>query len=196
MENCGAASVQIANRVRDPAFIGTSQLQMINLLSYSQQVVNGALSDVVQSATLTLQPRTLIYGLSAFVPAAMKVLSVQDAGGRDLDPLLELPELQSIDMRWPVAVADAPRGFLQVGADTLIIYPGVNVSQPVTVKYGQYLPTLAVPADNTLVPSEDDTCVNALTEALLLLKGRDLNAVKQALDRYTQRLKELRMEKR
>lgn len=175
--------------------MGTSQLNVISLMSYSQQITNGILSDIVQSASLVLQPRTLIYSLSGFLPNAIKVLTVQHQN-RDLDPLLELAELQSLDMKWVTAVADQPRGFLQVGADLLVVYPGVNRTVTVTVKYGQYLAALATTADSTVVPNEDDTCVNALTEALLLLKGRDLNAVQQAFSRFTQRIVELRAEER
>lgn len=195
-ENCGQASTTIANRVRDPFFHGTSQLNVIALLSYAQQVVNGIISDVVQSATLTLQPRTLIYGLSGFVPNAIKVLAITDASGRDLEPLPSIQNLQWLDMKWPVAVADAPRGYCQVGADLLVLYPGVNIQQPLTVKYSQYLVPLATTADATVLPAEDDSAVNDLTEVLLLLKGRDLNALGTAVERFSKRIADLKAEKR
>lgn len=195
-ENCGQASTTIANRVRDPFFMGTTQLHVINLMSYAQQVVNGILADAIQSAPLYLQPRTLIYGLSSFVPGAIKVLAITDASGRDLEPLPSIQHLQWLDMKWPVAVADFPRGFCQVGADLLVIYPGVNVKQTLTVKYSEYLAPLATTADSTVLPNEDDTAINSLTEALLLLKGRDLNALGQAVERFSKRISELQAEKR
>ena len=195
-ENVGQASATIANRVRDPNFNGTTQLQVISLISYAQQVVNGILSDLVQSSTLTLQPRTLIYSLSGFVPNAIKVLAITDASGRDLEPLPVIQTLQWLDLKWPVAVADFPRGYCQVGADLLVVYPGVNVAQPLTVKYGQFIPPVATIADSTSLPAEDDAAINALTEALLLLKGRDLNALSQAAQRFAKRIEELKAEKR
>lgn len=195
-ENCGQASTTIATRVRDPFFQAATQLQVINLLSYSQQVVNGVLSDVVQSAPLTLPPRTLIFGLSTFVPAAIKVLAITDASGRDLEPFPEIESLQWLDMHWPSAVADFPRGYCQVGADTLIVYPAIKASQTLTVKFSQYLAPLATVADATVVPAEDDSAVNSLTEALLLLKNRDLNALGKTVERFMKRIEELKQEKR
>lgn len=196
MENVGQASATIANRVRDPFFQGTAQPDVISLISYAQQVVNGILSDAVQSSTLTLQPRTLIYSLSGFVPNAIKVLAITDASGRDLEPMPEIQNLQWLDMRWPVAVADSPRGYCQVGADLLIIYPAVKVQQALTVKFSQYIPPVATTADSTSLPAEDDAAVHALTEALLLLKGRDLNAVAKTVERFASRIAELRKEAR
>lgn len=195
MENCGVASATIADRVRDPLFTATTQLNIIGLMSYAQQVTNAVLSDIVQAGILTLQPRTLIYQLSAYLPAAIKVLAVQDASGRDLDPV-SLVELQHINMRWPTALSDSPIAFTQVGADLLIIYPGLSLQQNITVKYSEYLPAVALTTDSTVVPNEDDTCVNALTETLLLLKNRDLNAVAAALKRFTSRVEELREARR
>ncbi len=195
-ENCGQASGLIAARVRDPFFQATTQLQIISLISYAQQVVNGALSDVVQNAPLLLQPRTLIYQLSTFLPSAIKVLAVTDASGRDLDPIMEIAGLQQLEMKWPVAVADAPRGFVQVGADLLVIYPAVRSQQTLTVKYSRLTPQVANPPDSTVVPNEDDSAVNALTEALLLLKNRDLNAVAATMERFNGRIKELDEERR
>jgi hypothetical protein len=194
-ENAGQASIMIADRVRDPQFIGTTQQQVISLLSYSQQIVNGALSDIVATTSLPIQPRTLIYQLSGFIPAAIKVLAVTDASGRDLDPLFDLATLQAIDMRWPTSLGSAPRFWVQVGADIIIIYPGTEVPQAVTVTYGQFIPALATAADSTTVAIEDDPPINALTEVLLLLKGRDLNAVKGAMDRFTVSIQELQTEK-
>lgn len=196
MENLGQASSQVANRARDPEFQGTTQAQVIQLLSYSQQVVNGILGDLVLSSSLTLQPRTLIYSLSGFVPGSIDVLAVTDASGRDLDPLSIITELQWIDMRWPTAVADYPRSYCQVGGDLLIIYPAVKTTQALTVKFSQFIPPVVNIADSTSLPNEDDSAVNALAEVLLLLKGRDLAPVKAAIERFAGRIKELGSEKR
>jgi len=195
-ENAGAASVEIANRVRDPQFMGTSQSQVINLLSYSQQVTNGILHDSVLSGSLTIQPRTLIYQLSTYFPSAIKVLAVTDESGRDLNPLFNAEALQWLNMTWPTSLANSPRNFVQVGADVLILYPGTSRVQTLTVKYSQLTPALATAADYTVLPNEDNTPINALTEALLLLKGRDLNAVKQTMTRFLSRITELKAEHR
>ena len=165
-------------------------------MSYAQQVVNGITGDNVSSASLYLQPRTLIYGLSTFILDAIKVLAVQDASGRDLEPMPAIENLQWLDMRWPVAVADRPRGYCQVGADLIIIYPGVKTPQTLTVKYGNVIAPVTVVADSTSLPAEDDAAINSLTEALLLLKGRDLNAVQATVARFSKRIEDLKADKR
>jgi hypothetical protein len=195
-ENAGTASTTIANRVRDPNFQATSQANIISLMSYAQQVTNGALSDVVATATLNLAVRTPIYQLSTNIAAAIKVLAVTDASGRDLDCLPDIFQLQQLDFHWLTYTSDRPRDFVQVGKDLLIIWPGVLASQPMTVKYSKYIPALTGSGDATVVPNEDDTCINALTEALLVLKNRDLNATAQAFERFTKRLENLRMSRR
>jgi len=195
MENLGQAAAIIANRVRDPNFNGTTEQQTIALISYSQQVVNGILGDLVTSQALTIQPRTLIYSMSGFVPGSIDVLAVQDASGRDLDPL-GLQDLQWLDMRWPVAVADSPRGYTQVGGDLLIIYPAVKTPQILTVKFSQFIAPVTGPADSTSLPPEDDSAINDLAETLILLKNRDLLAVKAAMERFAGRIKQLQTEKR
>jgi hypothetical protein len=110
MTNLGVMSAQAASRARDPNFAATTQPQVINLLSYSQQVVNGSLDEETGTASLVLQPRTVIYSLSGFLPAAVRVQGVRDASGRDLDPV-SYENLQQIDLNWPFAIADAPRSF-------------------------------------------------------------------------------------
>lgn len=191
MNDAGTLSAQVAERARDPFFQGTTQRQVIGLLSYSQQVVNGSLSDVTGQASLVLQPRTLIYQVSNYLSDAVKILAVRNDSGRDLEPMTEFAQLTQTNLRWMVATADYPRGWCYAGRDVIVIYPGVNSPQTLTVVYGQVTPALAVPADTTVVPAEDDDAVMDLTEILLLLKGRDLNAVAPAMARLTERMKAL-----
>lgn len=198
MMNVGQLSTQTAYRVRDPQFAGTTQANVILLLSFSQQVVNGILDDVVVSSQITLAPRTMIYSISGSLPAAVKVLAVRDASGRDLDPLYDgVVDLANIDLRWPVAVSDdGPYSFAPVGRDLLCFHPGVTTTTPLTAFYSQLTPTLNTAADSTVVPAEDDHAVLDLTEILILLKNRDMVPVMDAIKRFEARLKELQEEER
>lgn len=196
--NVGQMSTQVATRVRDPQFLGTSQANTILLLSFAQQVVNGILGDVVSSQGLTLAPRTVIYSISGSLPSCVKVLSVRDASNRDIAPLYEgVVDLANIDLRWPVAVSDdGPYSYGAIGRDVLAFHPGVPTATPVTVYYSELTPTLATGQDTTVVPDEDDHAVLDLTELLLLLKNRDLQPVEDALKRFAGRMKELQTEER
>lgn len=199
MINAGTMSAQLAIRARDPNFNGTTQAQVISLLSYSQQVVNGSLSnghdsslgDITGSAPLVLQPRTPIYSVSGFVPGGVKILAIRDNSGRDLEPMTEFVQLIQTDLKWVTRTADAPRGWCYAGRDVLIVYPAVLSPQTVTVVYSLLTPTLATTADTTVVPNETDDVVFDLAEALLLLKGRDLNGVATVVARFSKRMGEL-----
>lgn len=196
MTNLGVMSVQAATRVRDPNFGATTQPQVINLLSYAQQVVNGALDEETDSASLVLQPRTVLYQLSSFLPSAVRVLGIRDASGRDLDPI-NYDNLQQIDLNWPFAIADAPRSFCQCGRDLLIVHPGIeNTPTTLTVIYTLLTPVLATLDDTTVVQAETDDAVLDLGELLLLLQHRDLSPFKDALERFTVRMKGLKSERR
>jgi hypothetical protein len=196
MINVGIMSVQAATRARDPNFGATTQPQVINLLSYGQQVVNGALDEETGSASLVLQPRTVIYQISSFLPSAVRVQGVRDSSGRDLDPI-GYENLQQIDLNWPFAIADAPRSFCQCGRDLLIVHPGIeNNPTTVTVIYTLLTPALATTADTTVLQPEADSALLDLTETLLVLQHRDLTAFKEAHDRFVHRMKELKGERR
>lgn len=195
MQSAGTLSTQVATRVRDPYFNGTTQTETISLLSSAQRVVNGVLWDSVGSATLTVQPRTLIYQLSSFLPSAVRMLSVQDASGRDLNPM-PFEALSQTNLKWLTATADVPRNFIMAGRDLLIIYPGVRAAQTLTAYYANLTPALVALSDTTVLPNEDDDATLDLAELLLLLKNRDLSPVAEALTRFGERLNKLRSERR
>ena len=195
MINLGVMSAQVTARVRDPNFNATTQLQVINLLSWSQQVVNGALDEETGTQPLVIQPRTTIYQLSSFVPGAVRVQGIRDASNRDLDSI-SYDNLRQIDARWPVAVSDAPRSWCQCGRDLLIVHPGVNLPQTLTVIYTLLTPALAGTGDTTVVQDETDHAVLDLGELLLLIQHRDLSPFQNAMERFEARIKELKSDKR
>lgn len=195
-QNAGYLSAQVAERVRDPNFNATTQAQTINLLSYGQQVVNGILWDVTGSASLVLQPRTLIYSVSGFLPSAVRILAIQDASGRNLVPIGPHESLTWANPRWVTAVSDAPRGWAMFGRDVLVIYPGVRSQQTLTVTYATLTAALATTADSTVVPNEDDDAVMDLAEILLLMKNRDMGPCQNAMERFAARIKLLKDEPR
>ncbi len=196
MTNLGVMSAQAASRARDPNFGATTQPQVINLLSYSQQVVNGSLDEETGTASLVLQPRTVIYSISGFLPAAVRVQGIRDASGRDLDSI-SYENLQQIDLNWPFAIADAPRSFCQCGRDLLIVHPGIETNPTtLTVIYTLLTPVLAGTSDTTVVQPEADSAVLDLAECLLVLQHRDLTAFKEVHDRLVARMKELKSERR
>lgn len=196
--NVGHMATLVADRARDPLFMGTTQQQVIGLLSYAQQVVNGILSEIVGNATLTLQPRSVIYQISSVFPLAVKVLTVQDGTNRDLDAI-SYDMLQQIDLHWNTAVngyRPEPTSFTTCGRDLLILHPGVTMVRPMLVIYSVLTAPLLTPADSTVLFSESDNAVMDIGEILLLLKGRDFTPVQDAIARLKSRLVEEETEQR
>lgn len=188
----------ILDRARDPQGIATTRAQCLSLASTCQQVTNGAVGDVIVSASLTLQPRTLIYQLSTYIPDCLKVQTVRDLSNRELSWIEGgVNELAQINLSWIFQVANQPRCWTTAGRDLLILYPGVNTLTTVTVVYTQITPALLNENnDSTVVANETDYAVMTLTELLLLLKARDYAAVAPALKRYQEQVSMLKAQEK
>ena len=187
-------STQVSSRARDPLQTGTASADVINLLSFSQQVVNGILCDVTATALLTINPNQVIYQISNYVDTAVRILAIRDASGRDLQPFDDFAGLNQVATNWPSAVSDAPRSYALCGRDLLIFYPGVKTAQTVTVVFGILTFPLILPTDTTEVTNDDDDAVMDLTEVLLLLKAGDLNECAKIIERFKSRIETLKSE--
>ena len=193
MQSATTLAGQASERARDPNQTGTSQANVISLLSFAQQVVNGALAHVVNNAPLALVARQVIYPIFANLPAAVRILAVRDASGRDLVPLGEFSALRQVNTGWPSAVSDVPRSFALCGRDLLIVYPGAVFPPTLTVVYSKLTTTLTG-ASATEVTNDDDDALLDLTELLLLLKSRDLPDCKKIGERFKARMDALAKE--
>lgn len=187
---------QVLTRARDPQGIATSRAVTLSLVSLSQVVVNGFVGDVVSSTALTIQPRTLLYQLSSFLPSAVKVIRVADVSGRDLDPLLSIDELSHLSSNWITDVSDSPQAWCAIGRDLIAIWPGVRTTIILNVFYTLLTPQLTTEIDVTVVPHETDNLIVDLATFLVRLKSRDLTEAKHAFDGMMTEFQTLTKEKR
>lgn len=192
MQNVGALTSQVSERARDVNQTGTTQPNVISLFSFCQQVVNGILAHVTESAPLILTPRQNIYPIFANFPTSVRVLQVRDASGRDLVPFDDFAALRQVATNWPSAVSDTPRDYALCGRDLLIIYPGVAASPPTLTVISAMLTTpLTLSTDTTQVTNDDDDAVMDLCEVLLLLKARDKPDCQKIIERFKTRIENL-----
>lgn len=195
MQNVGILTSQVSERARDVNQTGTTQPNVIFLFSFCQQVVNGILADVTELDPLTLTARQNIYPIFANLPNSVRVLSVRDASGRNLNPFRDFAALRQVATNWPSAVSDTPRSYGLCGRDLLIVYPGVGVSPPTLTIISAALTTpLTLPAQTTQVTNDDDDAVMDLAEVLLLLKSRDKPDCLKIIERFKTRIENLRKE--
>jgi len=183
-------------RARDPGGIGTSQTDVIDLLSRWQTVANGATEAVIQSATFTVSPLLQIYPISGFLPAALRVVDVRDSFGRSLDGPIPYKGLRWLNEEWFTEIGSELRSWCLVGKDLLILRPAMQIGQTVTVKYVAVTQTLGTPTDTFQCPDDDIEMVLDPVEFILLLKSKDLEAAKPILDRWKARIMKTREELR
>lgn len=192
MQSVAVLSAQVSERARDINQTGTTAANVILLLSFAQQVVNGALAHVTRLDQLPLISRQVIYPIFAMLPNSVRVLAVRDASGRDLVPFGEFAGLWQADTAWPSKVSSAPRSYTLCGRDLLIVYPGVDISPPtLTVVSAALTTVLTSGAQTTQITNDDDDAVMDLAEVLLLLKSRDIPDCLKIIERFKARMQAL-----
>lgn len=183
-------------RARDAGAIGTSQADVINLLSRWQTIANGATEAVIQSATFTVSPQLQIYPISGLLPQALRIVDVRDSFGRSLDGPLPYKGLRWLNEEWFTEIGPELRSWCLVGKDLLILRPALQAAQVVTVRYAAVTQTLNVPSDQFQCPDDDIEMVLDPVEFILLLKSKDLEAAKPILERWKARIMKAREELR
>lgn len=174
--------------VRDPQGMATTRAQVLQLVSRCQQQINAILDDYVTSAAFNVPPHTLIFPVAGTFPDAIRILTIRDVNNRDLDKMFDRADLESswINQGWLTERGNTLLSWGTIGRDLFVLRPGLYAQQTVTVYYTQATPTLAIEADRTVVPDEDDPSVGDLAALLVRMKSRDF----EGLDKDFQRFKE------
>ena len=165
----------ILARVRDPSATAHSRALVRELLSEAQRLVNGGLRSVIDSASLTTSAGRQVYAIEAALGSALRITGVRDAG-RDLVPV----DWRCLDMArrdWWRRVAPQHQVFSLVGRDLLLLHPAKDADSTVTVFYVKKTAAFTAETDRTELPDGGDPALLDLVEALLLLRGRRLDAL-------------------
>lgn len=194
-QNVGTLAAQVSERARDVNQTGTTQANVILLLSFAQQVINGVLGHITEIDSLTPNKRQVIFTIFGNLPNSVRVQAVRDSSGRDLVPFGEFAGLSQIDTAWPSRMGSAPRSYALCGRDLLILYPGVDFAPPTfsVVSTALTVP-LTLPTQTTQLTLDDDDAILDLTEVLLLLKARDLPDCRKIVERFKTRMQNLSSE--
>ena len=179
---CTALIERVSLRVRDPSNTAHGRSTVLALLSESQRLVNGIAEEVVATASLTVPPYRTILPIEENVPTALRVTGVRDESGRSLTPV-PWNALAHANRRWWRATSTRSRVWSTIGRDMLVVSPAAPDTQTLTVVFVKRTDALATEAAITEVITSTDDVVCDLTEALLLLKARRLDAVPGPLGR-------------
>lgn len=176
----------VLTEVRDPLGIATSRADVLSLVSVAQQQVNGILDDVIDSASFAVPAKSRLFQIFANFPAAVRILSIRDASGRDLDKMSARADEEStwIDLGWLTAIGSELRSWGTIGRDVLALRPGLSTASTVSVRYTKLTAALTSEAQTTEVPAEDDPAVRDLAALLVRLKSRDFDGLPEDLERF------------
>lgn len=187
-EVAGSLVSALLRRIRDPQGIANTRVFARSILSDSQRLINAGRNRVLETTALTTNPLQMFYPLTASLPNAVRVRGVRE-GDRDLEEMT-LRQLSQLSSRWFRHIGDRFEAFCRVGRDLLIIYPAKSISSSVDVVYTKLTDNLVNDDEATDMPDEDLPDVMDLAEAILLIKGRELESVAPLVERITKRLKD------
>lgn len=170
---CGPLIDQVGERAFDPHFTGTTRAQVRDLLSRASQVVNGAFDSTLVLTAMPTAPTLQVYNFERVAADVLRIKAVRQ-GTRDLSET-DFSRLSQIDNHWFGRRGRRFETFAVLGRRLLVIHPLMPWADSVNVLYTQQLPTLAVDGDMVNLPDDQLPVLSKLTEALVLLKQRDLD---------------------
>lgn len=187
----GTLTTEVLARVRDPNGVMHTAAFVRARLSDAQRCLNALLGFVVGNAAINLNALENFYVVSTITSnAAIRLIGIR--GGLTIRELGRMPDLQSFliyGATWPQHVTNqAIESWALIGRDVLVLYPATTADIAIGMHYVKLTNTLT--DANTLMefsPDQDGLAVT-LTEALLLLRQRDLGACQRALARLHEAL--------
>lgn len=214
-EICGLTVDALLQRIRDQQALGiTPVVDNLNnpqnpatpagrafartLLSQAQMLLNGAQEQILSTFTLTTYPYQCVYPISGLIQAntnwppgpnpvddSVRIVGVR-AHNRDLNKV-QLRTLAHIDRHWFRRIGSNFTTWAMHGADTLVLYPGNQVRDTLTVVYVNRTPFLTDDTVPTTIQDNELPEVVDIAQALYHLKHRDMALLPQILQRLQSR---------
>jgi RES domain-containing protein len=105
-----------------------------------------------------------------------------------LDYMRDWKVLVQADRHWCRAVGSRLKAWAMIGRSLLVLYPGLDTADSVTLVYVKNTDTLTHISNVLEVPDKDLPQVLDVAESLLLLRERRLLSAEAAVRRFTTRL--------
>lgn len=180
----GDLTTEVLARVRDTSGVMHTASFVRSRLSDAQRCLNALLGFVISSSSVSLAQQQNFYLVSAYVPSAIRIIGLR--GSLTIRDLGRLPSLQSLLIygpTWPQKQGDYIESWTTVGRDILVTYPALQTSGSIGAYYHKLTNALSTSGTSLEFAPDQDGLIVTLTEAILLLRQRDLSACSRALER-------------
>ena len=169
----------LGQRTDDLRFTGTDKPTLRIFLAHAQRLWSLARNITTSTATLTMTPRRVWFDYSEIAADVVRVREILHNNIALRPSSISL--LGQLNRHWFREVAGRPTQFTNVGRDALIIHPGVDYDETLTVTYEPS--TGELPHDNSTLTVAElwHNGMLEMTEALVYLRTRDLARAERAI---------------
>lgn len=181
--------LEVRERVRDTNGAMHTATFVRSILTSAQQVLNAGLEYVIASASAVFYANRVFYDISTLFSNAIRIIGIR--GGftvRDVIKLNSIDDLLIYGPYWSRHVGQHMLAWTTIGRDVLVTYPALELSGSLGLYYVKLTNTFS--AGSTVSEFSTEQCgpLVTLTEAILLLRQRDLESCDRALGRLQEDL--------
>lgn len=183
MSDLAALIDSISRRVRDASNTAHSRALIQDTITRCASAINTRQEYILDNVTLTVATaHKALYRVEAELGSLSRIteVAVYDDALEEVDPWRDLWKHSPT---WLTDTSDVPLAWAAIGRDLIGIWPAPVSNIPVTFTgvRGTFQATLET--EETGLREEDDDIVKELTQALILLRQRDLDLIQSAISR-------------
>lgn len=180
---------EVLDRVRDKNGLMHGAVFVRSILTAAQRVLNAGLEYVISASIASFYANRVFYDISTLFSLTVRVVGLRGSTTvRDVIKLNSLDDFLIYGPYWSRHVGPHALAWTTVGRDVLVTYPAFETDGTLGLYYVKL--TNAFTAGSTVSEFSTEQCgpLVTLTEAILLLRQRDLEACDRALGRLQEDL--------
>lgn len=174
----------VARRLRDNSNTGYPRAMVLRSMNAVQSLINVRLGLLQGTTTLTTENRAL-YTVPVTTP---RILTIRETTNGHEIANVPWDQLVTQDENWIRTYGERVQLWSQIGRDLLAIYPIPTDPTSLTITYVTYPAAITDAAVAWSLPDEYKPVLTDLTEAVMLFRSREFNAMQEAITRAAPRL--------
>lgn len=181
--------LEVRERVRDTNGSMHTATFVRSILTSAQQVLNAGLEYVIANGSASLYANRVFYDISTLFSSVIRVIGLRGSATiRDVIKLNSLDDFLIYGPYWSRHIGQHALAWTAVGRDVLAVYPAFENDGSLGLYYVKLTNTFS--AGSTVSEFSTEQCgpLVTLTEAILLLRQRDLESCNRALGRLQEDL--------